>query len=177
MDARAVHRALDRGYQALTEILGRPPSCSAAPGWRCNELVLQQREAFPFTYNSDCRGNSVFLPVVGEQLLAQPQVPTTLPTYDEVIGTGNVTRETYNRHLLSLLRPEALNVLTVHAEVEGGCCLGLFDEFLGAAREQGAVFVPLRELVGDVAGLPRGRIRWGELPGREGRLAIQEKAA
>lgn len=174
MDARAIHAALDRGYQGLSTILGRPPTCSAAPGWRCTQEVLREKETFPFDYNSDCRGTSVFLPVVGSRPMTQPQVPTTLPTYDELIGTGDVTGETYNRHLLSRLRPEGLNVLTVHAEVEGGRCLTLFDEFLQLARHQGAVFVPLRDLVGDAAALPPGRIGWAEEPGREGRLARQE---
>jgi len=81
------------------------PACSAAPAWRCNNLVLREKARFPFAYNSDCRGTTVFRPLVGAEVLAQPQIPVTLPTYDEVVGQGGVTAANYNDWLLTRLAP------------------------------------------------------------------------
>ena len=55
---------LQKGYEALEAILGAPITCSAAPAWKCDETVLIEKEKFPFAFNSDCRGSSVFCPMV-----------------------------------------------------------------------------------------------------------------
>ena len=118
-------------------LLGHPPTCSAVPGWKCNDLVLEEKARFVFRYNSDCRGDSIFRPVVEGRELPQPQVPVTLPTYDEVIGRNGVSNDNYNEYLLGLLRPGKLNVLTIHAEVEGIVCLHMFEQFVEKALSLG----------------------------------------
>ena len=130
MDSEAIYESINKGVELLTEILGRPPECSAVPGWKCNDIVLEQKSKFLFRYNSDCRGDSIFLPVVNDRTLSQLQIPVTLPTYDEVIGRDGITNENYNEYLLSLITPDKLNVLTIHAEVEGIICEKMFDDFL-----------------------------------------------
>jgi hypothetical protein len=35
---------------------------------------------------TDCRGEDVSYPVVDGKALSQPQIPSTLPTYDETKG-------------------------------------------------------------------------------------------
>jgi undecaprenyl phosphate-alpha-L-ara4FN deformylase len=173
MDGERIHEDLSRGVRLLTDILGRPPSCSAAPSWKCNARVLQEKEQFPFFYNSDCRGESVFRPVVEGSELSQPQIPVTLPTYDEVVGRGGITNGNYNEYLFSLLRPDALNVLTIHAEVEGMVCLGLFDGFVREGLSKGIAFVPLGSLLQHGAVADPGVILPGEIPGRQGWVACQ----
>ncbi len=165
---------LCRGYDELAGILGRPPTCSAAPGWKANERVLRGKAAFPFTFNSDCRGTSVFVPEV-DGAAAQIQVPVTLPTYDEVIGRDGITDENYNQSLLDRFKGGRLNVLAIHAEVEGGSRLDLFETFLDQARDREIEFVPL----GDIAAgfrPDRGRILPGSISGREGWVAVQHPA-
>jgi hypothetical protein len=81
--------------------------------------------------------------VVDGRPLTQPQVPVTLPTYDEAIGRHGINGENFNDHILSLMRPDRLNVLTIHAEVEGGICRDLFERFVTTARSRGISFVPL----------------------------------
>lgn len=177
MDQAAIQHALELGFEALTRILGHTPSCSAVPGWRCNDLVVGAKENFPFVYNSDCRGESIFQPRIGARVLSQPQIPVTLPTYDEAVGHAGITEANYNEYLLSQLRPEALNVLTVHAEVEGMIGLEMFRQFLGLARARGASFHPLGDLLkGQSAPWPISRLRPGEIAGREGWVACQETA-
>jgi undecaprenyl phosphate-alpha-L-ara4FN deformylase len=173
MDAAAVRRSLEQGVELLTRILGHPPTCSAVPGWKCNDLVLKEKAGFPFLYNSDCRGTSVFRPVVEGVELPQPQIPVTLPTYDEVIGRGGVSDDNYNDHILALLDPARLNVLTIHAEVEGIICLQMFDRFVDKALSQGHRFVPLGDLLREAERMPAGAMAQGTIPGREGCVACQ----
>lgn len=175
MKAEQVYQELLNGYDQLEKILGVPPSCSASPGWICNNTVLKQKALFPFIYNSDCRGTSPFSPVVDGTPLSCPQVPVTLPTYDEVIGRNGITNDTYNAHLLSLIRPGQLNVLTIHAEVEGIMCRDLFADFLQKCRKNGTSIMPLGRLLKNQGQIPKAAIRLEEIAGREGRLAMQDK--
>ena len=177
LEGPAIAAVLTRGVDLLTEINGRPPTCSAAPAWRCTDRVLLEKLKFPFAYNSDCRGDSLFQPVVDGQPLAQPQVPTTLPTYDEVMGRNGIHAGNYNAFLLGQLRPGRLNTLTIHAEAEGVFCPDLFRDFLQKTRAKGIRLVPLGDLVQAHSGpLPLGRIVAKTLPGREGWISCQESA-
>jgi undecaprenyl phosphate-alpha-L-ara4FN deformylase len=170
----AIADTLRRGVELLTLITGRPPTCSASPAWRCTDQVLLEKLQFPFEFNSDCRGDSLFAPVVGSRVLPQPQVPTTLPTYDEVLGRNGVRAGDYNDFLLSRLRPGRLNTLTIHAEAEGILCRDLFAEFLQKARAADVRLVPLGRLVqAHPRPFPSGGIIAGSLPGREGWISLQ----
>jgi undecaprenyl phosphate-alpha-L-ara4FN deformylase len=177
MSGAAIHQTLKRGVDLLTELIGRPPNCSATPAWRCTDEVLLQKLDFPFAFNSDCRGKSIFEPVVAGRVLPQVQIPTTLPTYDEVIGRNGIHDENYNEFLLQQLRPGCLNTLTIHAEAEGIGCRRQFDEFLKLATQRNVNFVSLGQLLkGERAPLPRGSIVAGSIPGREGWISCQGSA-
>ena len=173
MDAAAVRISLKKATDLQTAILGRLPVSSAVPGWKCTDVVLKEKARFGFVYNSDCRGRSIFYPVVGGKTLPQPQVPVTLPTYDEVIGRNGITDDNYNEYLLSRIKPDKLNVLAIHAEVEGMACLSLFDRFVKQARSKGASFVPLGQLVSEHTPAARAGIVAREIPGREGWVSCQ----
>jgi len=169
MTGPEIRQVLKQACDLMTEILGHPPRCSAAPAWRCTDEVLLQKLAFPFAFNSDCRGDHIFCPVVRGQELKQPQIPTTLPTYDEVVGHNGITPANYNSFLLRQLRPNQLNVLTIHAEAEGLHCFSSFQQFLDQAKAHGVRFVTLGDLLeaqGEPS--PQGAIAPGELAGREG---------
>jgi len=168
----AIRLHLRRGWEALAEVA--KPVCSAAPGWKCTGAVLQEKERLPFLYNSDCRGGSVFRPAVAGQLLAQPQVPVTLPTFDELIGRGGITRATYNDYLLSQLRANQLNVLTIHAEVEGIACREMSRAFVAKALAQGHTFSTLGKVLPAMASIPAGALVKGRVEGRDGWVAVQQ---
>jgi undecaprenyl phosphate-alpha-L-ara4FN deformylase len=172
----AIHRDLSRGVERLTRIIGRAPTCSAVPGWKCNNLVLLEKANFPFSYNSDCRGESIFYPLIDGKELSQPQIPVTLPTYDELIGRRGVSNSNYNESLLSFVDREKLNVLTIHAEVEGIVCLDMFDHFLNMAQSKGASFIPLGAFLSDSLTADRAIIAAKEIAGREGWISCQSPA-
>jgi len=171
-----IESTIQKGYDVLANIIGAPPACSAAPSWKCNDAALIKKSELPFAYNSDCRGESIFFPVVCGKTLSQPQVPATLPTYDEVIGAGGVTNETYNEFILSLLKPGRLNVLTIHAEVEGMILSSMFKRFLISAASKGFSFGPLGELKDHFGGIEKGIMVAKEIPGRQGWVSCQESA-
>jgi undecaprenyl phosphate-alpha-L-ara4FN deformylase len=171
-----IQKELRQGAEMLERILGRPVMCSAAAGWQCNEAVLLEKEALGFAYNSDCRGSSIFLPEV-DAAPRTVQVPVTLPTYDEIIGTGGIDDGNYNEYLLSLMKPDALNVLTIHAEVEGIARAELFRAFLVKAQTAGIQFVPLKDLLVDADVAPLGRIAQADMEGRVGSVCWQASAA
>lgn len=177
----AMLRQLRAGFDRLADILGTAPTCSAAAGWRCNEQALLLKEEFNFDYNSDCRGDRLFRPQVGQRLLA-PQIPVTLPTFDEIIGSDGIDHSNYNAYILDRIlaadrNADQLNVYTIHAEVEGIALHRQFEQLLIEARRRGIAFQPLRQLLPqDAAALPIDRVVRHEQPGREGWLAWQASA-
>ncbi|MCU7939160.1 MAG: 4-deoxy-4-formamido-L-arabinose-phosphoundecaprenol deformylase [gamma proteobacterium symbiont of Bathyaustriella thionipta] len=170
-----IHDSLQKGSDCLTEIVGSRPVSSAVAGWRCNDKTLLEKESFSFHYNSDCRGYSLFRPVVNNQILT-PQIPVTLPTFDEVIGKEGITIDNYNRFILSKIKPGQLNVYTIHAEVEGIIYAKQFDELLQLAKKQNIQFVPLGALLddSDLSTLPDGKIINQSMSGREGWISCQK---
>jgi undecaprenyl phosphate-alpha-L-ara4FN deformylase len=98
-----------------------------------------------------------------------------MPTYDEVLGRDGVTDDNYNDFMLSQLKPGKLNVLTIHAEAEGGKCLDMFEQYIIRAKEAGWQFTTLGELVKDAekGEVPEGKVAQEAFPGREGWLGVQ----
>ena len=172
MTIEDIEHTIDRGVSLLTAITGRPPIGFASPGWRCNQAVIRVASGFGFSYCSDCRGTSIFRPSSDDDL-CPPQIPVTLPTYDEVIGRAGVTDTNYNGFLLDQLRPDALNVLTVHAEVEGIACAAMFTDFLKLAAARGIEIVALGDLLPPATTIPAGHIAQGTVDGRHGTLCVQ----
>ena len=175
LDKISINRELGKGFDLLENITGFPPACSAAPGWICNNKILLQKEKFPFTYNSDCRGESIFYPVINGKILNQPQIPVTLPTYDEVIGNGKITRRNYNDYIISLLKPDRLNVLTIHAEVEGIICLEMFEDFIKKIIKKSISIIPLKDFLKTDVEIKPSMVIQKKIKGREGMIAMQSE--
>ncbi len=172
---------IQRGFDKLAQINGIAPACSAVAGWRCNEAALLAKEKFNFRYNSDCRGTEIFKPVVGNKVLTT-QIPVTLPTYDEIIGSstrthGVISNDNFNAYLLSQIQPRQLNVYTVHAEVEGIICAPQFEALLQQARSRSIRFETLGNLVeraqANADAVPQCTMIKHVMAGREGWLAAQ----
>ncbi|MGN2413037.1 4-deoxy-4-formamido-L-arabinose-phosphoundecaprenol deformylase [Pseudomonas syringae] len=162
------------GLDCLGSILDGPVTCSAAAGWRADERVVQAKQAFGLRYNSDCRGTSLFRPVLADGSLGAPQIPVDLPTFDEAIGP-HLKAEAFNDYILQRFAAQKLNVYTVHAEVEGIVMADAFRQLLKQANAQGIHFNPLGDLLpASIEQLPAGRIARGSIAGREGWLGTQQ---
>ena len=164
---------IQRGVDVLSDILGHPVTCSAAAGWRADERVVQAKEAFGFRYNSDCRGTSIFRPMLADGTLGTPQIPVDLPTYDELVSP-QLDARAFNDDILGRFAASKLNVYTVHAEVEGIVMAPAFRTLLSEAKNRGIDFQPLGALLpASLDHLPSGQLVRGALRGREGWLGVQ----
>lgn len=172
MNRNEIRNDIQQGVEFLNSILENSIGCSAVPGWKCNDDVLLEKNAFWFKYGSDCRGHNIFRPQIGKTDCTI-QIPVTLPTYDEVIGLNGIKDSSYNDYLLSLIKPDQLNVLTIHAEAEGIGKNILFREFLKKAKQRNIQFYPLGELLPKNKNIPEGQIKYQTIEGREGRVSIQ----
>jgi hypothetical protein len=80
-------------------------------------------------------------------------------------------------HYLSLLRADRVNVLTVHAEIEGMGRRAWFRELLEACRNRGVEFIRLdqlaRELLKNRVAIPVGDQVMAAIDGRSGTVATQ----
>jgi undecaprenyl phosphate-alpha-L-ara4FN deformylase len=109
-----------------------------------------------------------------------PQMPTTLPTLDELIGLDGHTADNVHEHYLRLTAASRNpgEVFTLHAELEGMKLLPVFERLLAGWRAQGHELVSMADLHAtlDVASLPACAVIDGEVPGRSGTLACQGPA-
>ncbi len=134
-----VRNELEDAFEAYRAILGEPSKSFAAPGWRTNDEALIALDAMGLDYRSDTRGVAPYRCVVEGQVLATPEIPTTLPTLDEVMGRRDLSDDDAVREFyLGLCKPDALNVHTIHAETEGMGQLENFTELIHALKERGA---------------------------------------
>lgn len=173
MAEEEIEAELSKTVAAYERFLDGPPVSSAAPGWRCTPSSLAVQDRLKFFYASDVRGTCPFLPVHNGQPFKTLQIPTTLPTMDELIGR----QDNINDFLLSSLK-EGLNVHTIHAEVEGRAYLSLFEGFLEEIRQRQVEIISLREvaeliLKRGLETVPHLPVTRATLPGRSGWVACQ----
>jgi peptidoglycan/xylan/chitin deacetylase (PgdA/CDA1 family) len=165
-DREWTEREMQLACDRFAEIFGEKPRTWGAAGWQTN--VHAARFEQRFDYASDTRGSRPFQPVWNGAAAGCPQIPTTLPTLDEVIGL----HEDPVQHLLRLTGDRD-HVFTAHAELEGGKLLALFEALLKRWKAQGYELVAMKEL--PLGRLPTHEVVYGEVAGRSGTLALQGK--
>ena len=170
---------LEQAFATYREVLGRPPLSFAAPGWMINPHALHYLEERGLAYSSDTRGSYPFLPLMGDEGFKILQIPSTLPTLDEMVGIKGTTPDILAEHFFSLLG-KGLNILTVHTELEGNRWTGFLDAFIGKASEAGFTFARLIDIAGQSNGAgetPSCRIVYGHVEGRAGEVCLQQNPA
>lgn len=164
-----------RGADTFTELFGAPPTCFGAAGWQVNEHVLALEAQSGLRWASDTRGVAPFRPRLADGA-GCVQIPTTLPTIDEIIGRDAVTADNVGGQLVALVRddPRPLHVFTLHAELEGGPLRGQFEQALRGWQGLGANVGSVGEAAAalNVDTLPVAPVVRGRVPGRAGMLAV-----
>ncbi|MDE2118742.1 MAG: 4-deoxy-4-formamido-L-arabinose-phosphoundecaprenol deformylase [Betaproteobacteria bacterium] len=175
-DAEWTRREMQRAVDRFTEVFGEAPKAHAAAGWQMNRHALRLTQQLGFDYSSDTRGTCPFIPTVNAEIIACPQLPTTLPTLDELMNRDGITPNNIAQHILQLTaNPQTTgHVFTLHAELEGGKLLPVFEQLLSGWKEQGYELVSLRQYLEGLDGiLPRREMVMREVDGRIGTLAVQ----
>ncbi len=173
MDDREVAEDLMKAAMAYQSVLGTAARSSAAPGWRTTERSLRAQEQFGFSYASDVRGDSPFYPWVEGCRLRTLQVPVTLPSTDELLAIGEESMDSIQRQCGR--RP--IEVMVVHAELEGRSHLLQYRAFLKQLRDRGACFMRLDRVAQWATAEPEKisccHVTSRPLPGRAGTVAVQ----
>jgi len=179
-DAAWTRREVERAVERFEAIFGEPPKTHGAAGWQMNRHALRLTQQMGFEYCSDGRGTHPYLPVTDAELIRCPQLPTTLPTLDELIGVDGITLETVAATILERTAPATdaaapAPIFTLHAELEGMKLLPQFEQLLAGWREQGYRLTSTRAIFESltVDELPRHEVVYGEVPGRSGTLMLQ----
>ncbi|CAO4838717.1 MAG: putative 4-deoxy-4-formamido-L-arabinose-phosphoundecaprenol deformylase ArnD [Holosporales bacterium] len=161
--------------ETFKKIFGFAPQTMGAAGWQANRLSLKAYDDTGFVYASDTRGKCPFYPKVKHTAFKTLQIPTTLPTLDELLGRAEYPFDTLIDHYLNLLNPDQINILTIHAELEGMLYLNWFKDLLIRFQEKGVVFKTLRTIVNEIdkEKVPVCALMQGTVDGRSGTLAIQ----
>ena len=177
MSEQEVREEFGKARWEFERIFGEPARSAGAAGWQANAMSLAVYEEAGLLYASDCRGTYSFLPRAGGRTFRTIQLPTTLPTLDELLGRPEYPEKTIVEHYLSLLDHRRPNVLTIHAELEGMRYRELFLELLNQARARSVRVLPLQDIVvqlaRDPANLPVCDLVPGTVDGRSGTVAVQ----
>jgi peptidoglycan/xylan/chitin deacetylase (PgdA/CDA1 family) len=160
------------------EIFAAEPEVHGAAGWQMNVHAWRRTQSMGFRYGSDTRGTHAFLPVIRGEIVACPQLPTTLPTLDELIGLDGVTEANVADRLLDLTRDAKDHVYTLHAELEGMKLAPAFERLLEGWKDQGYELVSMGAWMGALppGPLPLHTVVEAPVAGRSGTLAVQGPA-
>jgi len=174
MSFEAVRVEFDKAGRKFHDIFRCNAETTAAPGWTVSPVSLQVQDSLSLRYCSDSRGVAPFYPVMEGRRFSTLQVPTTLPTMDELLGEDGISPGSINDHYLSLIRP-GLNVHTIHAELEGGCMAAVFEDLLRRLQNTNVRFVTLSQAAEEAlkASPPDCCLAMKEIPGRAGLVAVQ----
>ena len=170
----------ERGLDAFERVFGFPPQSHAAAGWQINAHGLELEREYGLRYASDTRGGAPFFPLLAQGVSTCPQLPTTLPTFDEILGLDGVDESSIADAVFRLSAAaadvaldETLQVFTLHAELEGMRLLHAFESLLVRWRESGATIMRMAKIheLAMRRPLPARAVGWGEVAGRSGLLA------
>lgn len=176
-DAAWTRREFVRAMEAFHAVFGAAPRAHAAAGWQINAQVLELEREFGLDYASDSRGTRPFWPTMAGVVGRCVQLPTTLPTFDELIGVDDRDAQGAAAEILrqSQSGSSDTHVFTLHAELEGQKLFPQFEFLLRRWREAGMQLCSLHDYhrALDGGAILRNELVWGAVPGRSGTLATQ----
>jgi undecaprenyl phosphate-alpha-L-ara4FN deformylase len=190
-DAAWTRAEMERAQSRFTDIFKTPAKTHGAAGWQMNVHALRLTQSMGFDYCSDGRANAnegvPHYPVVNAEIIDCPQLPTTLPTLDELVGLDGVTEQNVHETLLALTGNNAWkcapvlgfreppHVFTMHAELEGMRFLPTLEKLIEGWKSQGYTLVATETIAQKLARrkLPYFAAEQGSIPGRSGTLLMQ----
>ena len=172
-----VEAEMHRARESFARLFADTTPAHAAAGWRMNRYALRLTQRLGYAYASDSRGSHPYVPVIDGEIVACPQLPTTLPTLDEILALepGHSPEQAADRILQLSSAIAGDHVFTLRAELEGMKFQAAFERLLEGWTSRGYRLVALRELAAglDVQALPRHTVIFMEAPGRRGKRMTQ----
>jgi undecaprenyl phosphate-alpha-L-ara4FN deformylase len=190
-DAAWTREIMQRSYARFSNVFNHPPVTHGAAGWQMNDHAFEILDNMGFAYSSDGRADlnedgSLKDPNAGPhrlslngKTLSCVQLPTTLPTLDELLGRTingvELNPENVAEFILKLTETPRDHVYTLHAELEGQKLAPIFEKLLSGWRAQGYELTSMGQYYDAIQDtpLPVLPITWGELPGRSGDMILQ----
>ena len=177
MPLAAVRAEFGSARDEFRRIFGADAHTAGAPGWQSNARSREVYDEAGLLYASDTRDGPPFFPRLDGRVFRTLEIHSTLPTFDELLGRPRYPDDRIVPHYLGLLRADRLNVLTIHAEIEGMAKRALFRALLRACVDRGVTFVRLdecaRALLADRAAIPVRDQILAPIDGRSGLVATQ----
>jgi undecaprenyl phosphate-alpha-L-ara4FN deformylase len=172
---------MQRAHARFMDVFGHAASTCGAAGWQMSVDALRAQGTLGYSYASDARADNArkaegagpFWPLVRGEALPVLQVPTTLPTLDEMIGLDGCTPDNVAERVLQLtVSPQSDHVFTLHAELEGMALLPVMERLIAGWKDQGYRLTSSADYIAtlDRAQLPYRELAWGEIAGRSGTL-------
>jgi len=166
---------MQRGHARFTEVFGRPPDTHGAAGWQANAHAFAQIDDWGMTHASDGRGSAPYRLQINGRVCSHIQLPTTLPTFDELIGVDGIDEHTVDRALLSHTTQDVDQVFTLHAELEGALLAPAFERLIDGWRAQGHQLTSVAAIAAtlDPTALAVRPLAWASVAGRSGELIVE----
>lgn len=186
-DAQWTDRMMQKSEQRYAQVFGEAPHTHGAAGWQMNVHAFRRHDAQGYAYASDGRAmllenGALADPQAGPYRFAgmrHIQMPTTLPTLDELLGReidgAELTTQNIAAHILKLTAENRRDhVYTLHAELEGQKLAPIFEQLLSGWKAQGYQLASMADYYEKIkhTPLPEYPVQWGELPGRSGELIV-----
>ena len=173
MSRDEITHVVGRCHARFYDIFGVPAVLSAAPGWTATALSVEVQEAHGIAASSDTRGGEPFFPLKTNGRPAKYlEVPTTLPTLDELLAAPEFRRRraAISDYLRRKVGEGDVSVHSIHTEIEGGRAFcPLFHEQIRGWKSDGVGFMMLSQAAAEArlrGSLPRKNLLFTTLPGR-----------
>lgn len=171
---------LAKAVDLYKKAAGCDPRSFAAPGWSWSAAAQRLMDKNGILYTSNTRGAAPFFPVYGAERSDVLEMPTTLPTLDEVLGVKISDLSALGVMYHELVLKQELAVFTIHAELEGMVYADWFSGVLRRLLDEGVQVCDLmtcaQGLLKDKSRIPFCPIEMGEIDGRAGTVALQGKS-
>ena len=176
-DEAWVREQCDRLWSAHLELGGESPSALATPAWQVHPALLRELSTGRCLYSSLSRGKFPYLPLLQGVRCDVPEVPTTLPTCDEMLRRPGVSIDNVHEYLYAESRHllPAGHVFALNAEREGIELLDLMEKLLVMWKGQDGTVRALADLLDGVEleSLPRHQLGWARPEGGTEAIATQ----
>lgn len=169
----------NKARSEFQRIFGFNAKTAGAAGWQANAHSLSVYDQSQLDYASDARGSCPFFARIGNTVYHTLQIPTNLPTLDELLGRPEYPTETLTEFYMNQLSADRVNTFTLHAEIEGMTYLRWLSDFLTQAKAQKINFIKVQDIaqqaLANREAIPVCDLIQGTVDGRSGTMAVQQR--